>query len=353
MQIQHILVATDLNEGSQSTLKEYAVDGDPLSRAPAPAASCRTRPAALGCGGRRPESKRSLPAIGSDADRTCGASHRDFRSGTRVGHAGRPGRYAAEQILAYATEHHINLIVLGRHGHGPVARALREEHGRSRRPQGDLSGRDGAGGRAWRRAEAGTGDDRTRGDVMSTIRTILVPIDFGDASHAALAYACHLATTVGARLHVLHVCEPPWTHRLAYLPPPAGSVETLSRAAEAASDARLETVRVPIGAESLICIGEPRAGVLRYVNEHLADLIVMGTHGWHGVERYCLRTGSRVTSCTTPGAPCSPCAPTWGARVQTTRTPASSSHTNRDRRSASGDGVGAGREPRGHRPHDR
>jgi nucleotide-binding universal stress UspA family protein len=127
---------------------------------------------------------------------------------------------------------------------------------------------------------------------MSAIRTLLVPIDFSEASHAALAYACNLATTVGARLHVLHVCEPPWTYSLAYTPPPAGSLEALATAAEARLARELEAVHAPVHTESMVRIGEPRAEILRYVNEELADLIVMGTHGWHGVERHRL---GRVT----------------------------------------------------------
>ena len=40
---------------------------------------------------------------------------------------------------------------------------------------------------------------------MRPITTILVPLDFSEASHTALRYACQLADRLQASLHVLHV----------------------------------------------------------------------------------------------------------------------------------------------------
>lgn len=126
MQIQHILVATDLNEGSQSTL-EYARSMATLFRAHlhllhvVPDAAREPWAAeAVGL---------NLEELTGDWLRDADAHVRRIAQGLGLGPVSvtpvvRVGT-AAEQILAYATEHHINLIVLGRHGHGPVARALR------------------------------------------------------------------------------------------------------------------------------------------------------------------------------------------------------------------------------------
>ena len=45
---------------------------------------------------------------------------------------------------------------------------------------------------------------------MTRIKNILVPVDFSDASKQALRYACELADTFEASLHVLHAAENPF-----------------------------------------------------------------------------------------------------------------------------------------------
>ena len=45
---------------------------------------------------------------------------------------------------------------------------------------------------------------------MSRIKNILIPVDFSNASKRALRYACELADTFEATLHVLHVVEHPY-----------------------------------------------------------------------------------------------------------------------------------------------
>ena len=42
---------------------------------------------------------------------------------------------------------------------------------------------------------------------MSRIKNILVPVDFSNASKLALRYACELADTFDATLHVLHAAR--------------------------------------------------------------------------------------------------------------------------------------------------
>ena len=41
------------------------------------------------------------------------------------------------------------------------------------------------------------------------LETIVVPVDFGPASHAAWRAACDLARIGGSRLHLVHVCAEP------------------------------------------------------------------------------------------------------------------------------------------------
>jgi nucleotide-binding universal stress UspA family protein len=126
MQIQHILVATDLNDGSQSPL-EYARSMATLFRAHLHV--LHVVPDAT----REPWAAETVGVnLGEltddwlrDADLRLRTIVKELSRGPlSVTPVVRLGT-AAEQILAYTAEHHMNLIVLGRHDHGVVARALR------------------------------------------------------------------------------------------------------------------------------------------------------------------------------------------------------------------------------------
>jgi nucleotide-binding universal stress UspA family protein len=126
MQIQHILVATDLNDCSQSTL-EYARSMATLFHAHlhvlhvVPDATCESW---------------SGEAVGLNLDELTNVWLRDADAHLqRIAPALSVGPVSvtpvvrlgpvAKAILTYAAEHKMNLIVLGRHCHGAVARALR------------------------------------------------------------------------------------------------------------------------------------------------------------------------------------------------------------------------------------
>lgn len=115
---------------------------------------------------------------------------------------------------------------------------------------------------------------------MLALRTILVPVDFNDTSHHALAYAQELARMFGAQLHVLHVLEDAFAL-------PAGTEGTLSAfprlAREAEDDARerlaaLVTARLPDTVVTVV-IGAPAAAIIAHAERLQASMIVMGTHG--------------------------------------------------------------------------
>lgn len=118
---------------------------------------------------------------------------------------------------------------------------------------------------------------------MITIRTILVPIDFSDASAAALRYARALAQAFGSALHLLHVVQDP------YVQPWAAEALGVSLAGvlerwEQDALANLERLLPPAerGALSVTCatrVGHPFVEILGYAADTHADLIVMGTHG--------------------------------------------------------------------------
>lgn len=131
------------------------------------------------------------------------------------------------------------------------------------------------------------------------LRQILVPTDFSDESHAALAYGAALADTFGATLHVLHVLQ------LIAAPEPA-AVLYESRQLEATAWDDLRGLLAGddyarVQARLAIEWGTPVDEIIRYAKEHEIDLISMGTHGRGGLKRLIL--GS-VAESTVRRAPC-------------------------------------------------
>jgi universal stress protein A len=117
------------------------------------------------------------------------------------------------------------------------------------------------------------------------LRRILVPIDFSDESHAALAYAVALVGQFGASLHLLHVIEAvvagetlPWQ-----LGPRAERVIESSAWDDLLGLLSPEDQR-RLRAELAVEGGLPSVEIIRYAKEHAIDLIAMGTHGRTGVK---------------------------------------------------------------------
>jgi universal stress protein A len=119
-------------------------------------------------------------------------------------------------------------------------------------------------------------------------RRILVPLDFGVASEAALTYAKELATKFGARLFLLHIVEDPtatgvWTPDI-YL---AASAELRERLLADAKQ-RVESAlsggeRERFQATADVRLGTAADGIGSFAREKTIDLIVMGTHGRRGL----------------------------------------------------------------------
>ena len=117
--------------------------------------------------------------------------------------------------------------------------------------------------------------------------TILVPTDGTDAVEPAVEHALGLAETSGATIHALYVVD-----RGTYAMVDVRSdviIESLEAEGEqgtARVRERAEEVGVPVVTE--IVRGDPYREIVAYANDHDVDLIVMGTHGRRGVDRFLL-----------------------------------------------------------------
>ncbi|QZX98672.1 universal stress protein [Halobaculum rubrum] len=116
---------------------------------------------------------------------------------------------------------------------------------------------------------------------------ILVPTDGSPAADAAVEHAVTLADRFDATLHALYVVD-----ATAYSAIEAGTdivaeaLETegedaVSRISEAADDAELPVI------ES-VTSGTAYRSILEYADDNDIDMIVMGTHGRRGLDRYLL-----------------------------------------------------------------
>ncbi|AJF26931.1 universal stress protein [Haloarcula hispanica] len=139
---------------------------------------------------------------------------------------------------------------------------------------------------------------------------ILFPTDGSSGAEAALAHARTLAETHNATLHIMTVLDTSSPHIGMTAAGPEGATtgmtaeehdesesgmvneehnieSSLRERSQAIVDAAADEVD---GVDTVTAVehGPPHSAILDYVDENDIDLIVMGTHGRTGVERYLL-----------------------------------------------------------------
>jgi nucleotide-binding universal stress UspA family protein len=116
---------------------------------------------------------------------------------------------------------------------------------------------------------------------------ILLPTDGSDASLAAAAHAGELAQLADATVHVLSVAD----SRNRFESPSSGVApdvwrEAETERAEAAVAEAAAALPDAVAVERSVVEGVPHDEILSAVDDAGADVVVMGTHGRTGLDRY-------------------------------------------------------------------
>lgn len=122
---------------------------------------------------------------------------------------------------------------------------------------------------------------------MNLPKLILVPTDFGASSERALSYAALLAKALGSEIVVLH------TYELPMIGFPDGAIvatpELATRITEGAQTGMKKALeahaKAGVPMRSLIKQGATWRTIVDVSKELDCDMIVMGTHGRHGLPR--------------------------------------------------------------------
>jgi universal stress protein A len=120
---------------------------------------------------------------------------------------------------------------------------------------------------------------------MSDYKNILVAIDFSEDNRKVLDRAMHVAAQNQAALNLLHVVEYTSSMYAGDIPLPE-DLNLDQDLAEQAAD-KLKELAQSFGLDNAgqrVEIGIPKREVIRYATECGADLIVLGSHGRHGLQ---------------------------------------------------------------------
>ncbi len=124
--------------------------------------------------------------------------------------------------------------------------------------------------------------------MAGAMQTIVVAVDFSNATSGVLAMGVKLAKAFGAQLQLFHVVEPePSYTAYGFTPDEFPALHAYQEEAKRRATAKLEELcaqtgkEVP-GATCQIAEGSPLYALLDYVKERAVDCVVLGAHG-HGV----------------------------------------------------------------------
>jgi len=120
------------------------------------------------------------------------------------------------------------------------------------------------------------------------MKTIIVAVDFSNATPGVLEAAVGMAKAFGAGLRLIHVVEPePSYTAYGFTPEEFPAMHIYQEEAKRRAGAKLEKLLMQVKTEvpdaiSQIIEGSPLHTLLECVRQNAADLVVIGSHG-HGV----------------------------------------------------------------------
>jgi len=120
---------------------------------------------------------------------------------------------------------------------------------------------------------------------MATYQQILVAVDFSDECRQVIEKAQELAVQFDAQLTLLHVVEYTSTIYAGDIPLPEDleldqrmAEQAMQRLSECSQKLALE------GIQLLVEMGVPKLEIARIADQRGADLVVIGSHGRHGLQ---------------------------------------------------------------------
>jgi nucleotide-binding universal stress UspA family protein len=181
------------------------------------------------------------------------------------------GITAHRGVVQYATDHDADLVVMGTHGRTGLNRVI----------LGSIA--------EWtiRESPAPVLTLREGTTFDPNLRELVVPTDGSDAAEHAADLAVALAGSTGARLHVVHVMDRGVIWEDADARQVTDALSAAGKRAIARVVDRAETAGID-RVEHAVLQGAPHRRIVDYAAEHGADLVVMGTHGRTGLERFLL-----------------------------------------------------------------
>ena len=123
--------------------------------------------------------------------------------------------------------------------------------------------------------------------METTIKKVLVPIDFSDYSKSALKYAVNFAKSFNADIILIYVVEPviyPPDFSMGQIAMPSINTEWDDRAKDELQKLAKSEIAEIANVKTIIKTGKPFVEIIETAKEENIDLIIIATHGHSGVE---------------------------------------------------------------------
>jgi nucleotide-binding universal stress UspA family protein len=125
--------------------------------------------------------------------------------------------------------------------------------------------------------------------MMKDVKHILVPIDFSENSEKIVQHAVLLAKKFAARLTILFVAQSFFETNSDFFVPHVPIAELEQDIFESSKQRMAlfmaESLDKEVNADSKVLLGDVAQEILDYAQDKDIDMIVMGTHGYKGLDK--------------------------------------------------------------------
>lgn len=127
---------------------------------------------------------------------------------------------------------------------------------------------------------------------IKTIRTVITPIDFSENAALVVESAAYMAGSFGAELHVIFIVQNFEDYSGFFVP--QMNVPNIEHELYVGAQEQMETFcrehdsyfkKTGVSLVKSVLVGDVAEKIVDYATEQNGDMIVMGTHGYKGLER--------------------------------------------------------------------